>query len=189
MLPLDLGVCQGLGQAEAGRLIGEGPVLAEPALDLAGGGGEAGGMMSGGRDPMDGDSPIGAERERLGRGLGLSVEQQRIDLADGVLGGRLAVGRGDDEGLAGAADAGAGSDDVESGPIAIGGKEPGRPSIRVLGLTGLLGQAGRRERAPDAESVILGDRAVARRTRGVAGPSRSPRSALREPPRRSGPGR
>ena len=48
MLALDLGVGQGLGQAEAGRLVGQGAVLAEPALDLAGGGREAGDVAAGG---------------------------------------------------------------------------------------------------------------------------------------------
>ena len=42
MLTLDLGMGQGFGQAEAGRFVGQGSVLAEATLDLAGGGGEAG---------------------------------------------------------------------------------------------------------------------------------------------------
>ena len=79
-----------------------------------------------------------------------------------MLGGRLAVGGRDDEGLAGAADAGAGRDDVEAGPVAIGGEEAGRLALRIRGLTGLLGQADRGERASDAEPLVLGDRRAVR---------------------------
>ena len=189
MLALDLGLGQRPGQAEAGGLVGQGAVLPEPALDLAGGGGQAGGVVARGRQPVDGDLALGAEGQRLGRDLGVAVQEQRVDLADGVLGGRLAVGGRDDERLAGAADAGAGGDDVEAGAVAVGREEADRLAAGLLGLADLLGQADRGERAADAEPLVLGDRGPLGRLAEPPAPRRSPRPGRRGRPRRSGRGR
>ena len=42
MLAFDLGMGQRLGQPQTGRLVGQGPVLADASLDLAGGRHQAG---------------------------------------------------------------------------------------------------------------------------------------------------
>ncbi len=86
MLALDLGADQRPGQPQAGRLVGQGAVLPHPALNLAGRGRQAGGVPARGRQPVDGDVVVDAEVERLGRDLGIAVEQHRVELADRVLG-------------------------------------------------------------------------------------------------------
>ena len=74
MLGLDLGVRQGPGQAEAGCVVGQGAILPKSALDLAGGGREAGRVITRGRQPVDRDIALGAEGEGLSCGLSLAVE-------------------------------------------------------------------------------------------------------------------
>ena len=58
MLALDLGPRQRPGQPQAGGLVGQGPILADPALDLAGGGRQAGGVVARGGQPVDGDAVV-----------------------------------------------------------------------------------------------------------------------------------
>ena len=82
MLALDLGPGQGLGQPQARRLVGQGAILPHPALNLAGGGRQAGDVPARGGQPVHGDVVIGAEVERLGGDLGVAVEQERVELAD-----------------------------------------------------------------------------------------------------------
>ena len=107
---------------------------------------------------MDGDGAVGAEGQGLGGGLGLAVQDEGVEFADGVLAGRGAVGRRNDEGVAGAADAGAGGDDVEAGAVSVGREEADGVAVGVPGLAGLLGQADRGERAAGAEPLVLRDR-------------------------------
>ena len=66
VLALDLGADQGPGQPQAGRLVGQGAVLPEPALDLAGRGRQAGDVPARGRQPVDGDVVVDAEVDAPG---------------------------------------------------------------------------------------------------------------------------
>jgi hypothetical protein len=79
VLPLDFGPHQLARQPQARRLVGQRPVLADAPLHLTRRRHQAGHVVAGGGQPVDGDAVLDAPAQRLHRDLGEAVQQQRLD--------------------------------------------------------------------------------------------------------------
>ncbi len=157
VLPLDPRLHQRLGQAQAGGLVGQGAVLPQPPLHLAGRGRQAGGVVAGRRQPVDADAVLDALAQRLRRHLGEAVQQQHLDAADGVLALRL-VARPHHQGVAADADLGGVGHDVQRRAVAVRREEADRVAFGLAVLAHLLRQADGGQRAAGAEAFVVGDR-------------------------------
>ncbi len=158
MLPLDLGVDQRLCQTQAGRLVGQGAILADAGAAPARR--SASGWRCDDQPSSSQWTPTPCSTHWRNAWVVICANpcsRTALHPTNRVLGFAAAVARTDDEPVAAAPDLGALGDDVEGGAVPVGREEPDGLALGFPVLADFFRQADGGERAAGAEAFVVGD--------------------------------
>jgi hypothetical protein len=137
MLTFHTSMDQGPGQPQTGGLVGKRTVLPDAPLNLSSRWHQARRVMPARAQPVDANTMFHTEPNPLGGQLREAVQQHRVDSTDRMFGFWL-IARPNDKPVSGTPHVRSLGNDVKSGPIAVGWKQPDRIALGLTILAHLL---------------------------------------------------